>query len=227
MKFISKNKNSGACLVNKVPPDTSAKSKARWKRFNRRNILSKELMEEQCGLCAYSEIVPENENLGTHIEHVVPKSLVPNRTFDVTNLIVSALSSNDLKSMNSIDYFGGHAKENGYDSSLFISCLDNNCSQYFSYISNGLVEAKRGLTLDDQEKAIYTIKLLNLNSPYLATIRKNWINEIELLIEENLDDDLALDTLAKINLLSNEGVLSPFYSATLQRFGSIGDKVLA
>lgn len=228
MKFISINNVSGSSLVNKETPTSPEMAKYRWKNFRKKDKLSKALREDQHGLCAYSEIIPESESLGTHIEHVVPKSVTPERTFDIKNLVVSALSCSDLKQMNKSDYFGGHAKLDRYDETLFISCLDSDCAQYFSYISNGLVEAKKDLTDEGFEKANYTIQLLNLNSPYLVTLRKSWINELDSLIEEYLDDDLPLEELARFNLLPEEGGgLAQFYSATLQRFGPVGEKVLA
>ena len=62
------------------------------------------------------------------------------------------------------------------------------------------------------------IKLLNLDAPYLVTQRKNWLDELDQLIDEHLESDDALEDLAAIDLLPTSGKLNPFFSATRQRF---------
>ena len=57
------------------------------------------LLDEQYGLCCYSELRADLEGLGYHIEHLRPKSHYPALTFDYTNLAASALSNDDLKTL--------------------------------------------------------------------------------------------------------------------------------
>ena len=135
-------------------------------------------------------------------------------------------SKDGLRSLSVNEVFGGHAKLSQYDPSLFISCLQPECAKYFAYLSTGKIEAVIDLTEDEKKQANYTITLLNLNCPYLVTQRKNWINELDKLIEEHLDQDYSLEHLAMIELLPIANQLSPFFSATRQRFKGIAEKIL-
>ena len=83
------------------------------------------------------------------------------------------------------------------------------------------------LSAVDLSRARYTIGLLNLNSPYLVTLRKNWLDEIDSMIDSHIGDEAALYSLASAELLpSKEGKLSQFFSATRARYGQIADRVL-
>ena len=70
------------------------------------------------------------------------------------------------------------------------------------------------------------IKLLNLDAPYLVTQRKNWLDELDQLIDEHLESDDSLEDLAAIDLLPTSGKLNPFFSATRQRFTGIAERLL-
>lgn len=228
MKLISKTGNGIYQLErsNQTPPTSSDQATSRWGSFGYKNLLTQQLSQEQYGLCAYSEVRPEQLGIGTHIEHVEPKSNNPARTFDYNNLVLCALSSDDLKIINSQDLFGGHAKLGQYDAELFLSCLEVGCSSYFIYLSDGKVEPSQLLTLSEKERAIYTRDLLNLNSPYLVTQRKNWLDELDALIDEHIENDMSLPDLAAIDLLATNDKLSPFFTATRQRFGPVAEQLL-
>jgi hypothetical protein len=95
------------------------------------------------------------------------------------------------------------------------------------YLSNGKVEPARVLEPYEKNKAQYTIDLLNLNSPYLVNQRKNWLDELDELINEHIQNDMSLLHLASIDLVPTNNKLSPFFSATRQRFGQIAEQLLA
>ena len=76
-------------------------------------------------------------------------------------------------------------------------------------------------------QAQYTIDLLHLNSPYLVNLRKQWLEELDQLIEQHIADQWSLEHLAALDLLPAGGRLSPFFTATYQRFGSIAQRLLA
>lgn len=209
------------------PPTTSEQASSRWSSFGYKAEVTNHLLTEQYGLCAYSEIRPDQLGLGTHIEHVEPKGANPARTFDYSNLVLSALSSDDLKTIDKTEVFGGHAKLSQYNALLFISCLQTDCARYFVYLSNGKVEPARTLEPDKKNKALYTIDLLNLNSPYLVNQREKWIDELDELIDEHIQNDMSLPHLASIDLVPTNNKLSPFFSATRQRFGRIAEQLLA
>ena len=228
MRAITKKGNGGYQLnkSNEHPPTTSNEATSRWSSFGCKQEVAQYLQAEQYGLCAYSEVRPDQLGLGTHIEHVEPKSSAPLRTFDYHNLVLNALSSDDLKYIDKAELFGGHAKQSQYDEQLFISCLQPDCAHYFVYLSNGEIEPANQLSPFEQAQAEYTIDLLNLNSPFLVTLRKNWVNELDELIDEHIKDGKSLSDLAAIDLLPINKLLSPFFTATRQRFGPIAEQLI-
>lgn len=228
MRSITKMGNGGYQLErsNETPPTTSDQATSRWSSFGYKADVTEHLLAEQYGLCAYSEVRPDQLGLGTHIEHLEPKSANPARTFDYSNLVASALSSDDLKIIDKDEVFGGHAKLSEYDAHLFVSCLHADCARYFVYLSNGGIEPARALTQREKEQVQYTIELLNLNSPYLVNRRKRWLDELDELIDEHIRDDMSLPCLASIDLVPTSDKLSPFFTATRQRFGNIAEQVL-
>ena len=230
MKFINKGHGEFHYLnhANKNLPTTADEAISRWKSFRRHKThLMEELKEEQYGLCAYSEIRPDEAGLSTHIEHVEPKGDNPLRTFDYQNLVLSALSSDDLKGRPKDQVFGGHVRTKPNDMEKFISPLQTDCSRYFTYSSfTGEVAPAHTLSNIEKAKVHYTIKELNLNCAYLVSQRKAWIRELEDLIDEHLENRDSLVDLASIYLTPTSGKLDPFFSASKQRFGRIAEEVL-
>ena len=229
MRYITKQRSGGYQLEKShaKPPVTAEQATTRWKSFNGKDAVTGYLLSAQYHLCAYSEVRPDLLNLGTHIEHVEPKSANPARTFDYSNLVLNALTDENLSKLNRADVFGGHAKLSVYDATLFISCLQPDCSKYFAYLSNGTVEPSQKLEQIDQVRAQYTIDLLNLNSPYLVNLRLNWLDELDKLIDQHIQNDWSLEYLAGIDLVPAAGRLSPFFTATRQRFGKVAEQILA
>lgn len=229
MRYITKQRSGGYQLENAHanPPATAKQATNRWRSFNGKEVVTGNLLYAQYHLCAYSEVRPDLLNLGTHIEHVEPKSANPARTFDYSNLVLNALTDENLSQLNRADVFGGHAKLSVYDAALFISCLQPDCSKYFVYLSNGIVEPSKKLERIDQVRAQYTIDLLNLNSPYLVNLRLNWLDELDKLIDQHIQDDWCLQHLAAIDLVPAADKLSPFFTATRQRFGKVAEQILA
>lgn len=226
MRAITK-RNSGGHHLDKAhqnPPTTASEATSRWSSFAYKKTLLDYLLDEQYGLCCYSELRADLEGLDYHIEHVQPKSANPARTFDYRNLAASALNMNDLATIE--DVFAGHAKQSKYDADLFISCHDSDCVRYFAYLSDGRVVPSNSLSDLEKSRAEYTITLLNLNSPYLVNRRRRWYNELDELFEEHLVKDWSLEHLAAIDLLPTNQKLSQFFSVTRQFFGSVAEKVL-
>ena len=126
--------NSGGYQLEQAhqnPPTTTNQARSRWRSFGDKALVQAQLLNDQYGLCCYSELRADLEGLGYHIEHLRPKSQFPGQTFDYTNLAASALSSDDLKTIIQ-DAFGGHAKRSQFDRALFISCHDADCARYFA-----------------------------------------------------------------------------------------------
>lgn len=209
-------------------PQTSAEAKSRWNRFAHKPTLLEDLKKEQYQLCCYSELRADEEGLGYHIEHIENKSRNPQRTFDYSNLAASALHSNDLSLLSRDEAFGGHAagKQQGCDMERFLSCHQPECARYFAYLSDGRVMPRLELNSVERDRAQYTIKLLNLNSPYLLTRRQQWWNELDELYSEHITKGWDLADLAAIDLVPTEQKLSRFFTLTRQFFGHVAENVL-
>ncbi|WP_413662103.1 retron system putative HNH endonuclease [Microbulbifer sp. CNSA002] len=228
MKFIAKRRKHVDCLYaeNQLPPSTNVEATRRWGRFNDKCHLTDILNEEQYYLCAYTELRPDLEGIGTHIEHVKPKSKYPSLTFDYKNLVVSALKSEDLQ-FHRGNVFGGHAKKSHFDKRQFKSPLRARVKRnYFLYLSDGRVVPSPSKTKRYQRKVRHTINLLNLNAPYLVNLRKRWLDDLDDLIDDHLTDGQSIYYLASVDLVPRGGKLSQFFSATRQRFGGISNRVL-
>lgn len=248
MRYINKLSNTQNVqldqeIVNKGVPDTEEQASSRWSKFKGKTELSRQLLAQQYGLCCYSELnltdLAIESNIGTHIEHEKPKRLFPDRTFDYGNLLLCALASEDLNSFSKERRFGGHYKLGEYDEEKFVSPHDTNCRDYFIYSSgSGEISPNLALPLNQQEKAQETIKLLNLNAPFLKAERKQWLAEIEICLEPLLDaSDLeSIELLAEVELTLTERYdarlsdkcdqLRKFHSAVRAIFGQLGEKVI-
>ena len=101
-----------------------------------------------------------------------------------------------------------------------------NCAQFFAYLSDGRISPKAGLSGAYQAQAQYTIDLLNLNSPYLITLRRQWWAELDDLFEEHTTKGWDLHCLASVDLVPCAGKLSRFFSLTRQFFGDIAEQTL-
>lgn len=232
MRAITK-RGTGGFQLNQShgnPPQTGDQATSRWHGFKHKTTVLEQLFDEQYRLCCYSEIRPDLLGLGSHIEHVQPKSQYPQRTFDYQNLAASALDSeSDLKvfKVQAQEVFAGHAKLDGYDPNLFISCHQSDCARFFAYLSDGRVVPASSLTQNDTAKANYTIALLNLNSPYLLTQRQSWWDELETLFAEHQVKGWSLECLAAVDLVPTNGKLSQFFSLTRKFFGPVAEQVVA
>ena len=233
MRAITKQGTGGHHLSQSHgnPPVTRAQATSRWRSFPHKDPVRQFLLDEQYQLCCYSELRADEEGLGYHIEHVENKSQNPARTFDYSNLAASALNSaNDLKAVKAQGHeaFGGHApgKQQSVDMTRFISCHQRNCRRFFAYLSDGRITPARGLSAQDFDRADYTITLLNLNSPYLITRRRQWWDELDLLFQEHQTKGWSLPYLAIIDLVPRNQRISRFFSLTRQFFGQLAEQTL-
>ncbi len=233
MRAITKQGNGGHHLrqSHANPPQTHGQATSRWGSFSHKAYVQQCLLDEQYQLCCYSELRADEEGLGYHIEHVENKSQNPLRTFDYTNLAASALNSaNDLPAFKAQDHevFGGHSagKKLAVNMARFVSCHQPDCPRFFAYLSDGRVTPAQGLSAQDADKADYTIKLLNLNSPYLIIRRQQWWDELDELFQEHQAKGWSLTDLASIDLLPCNQRLSRFFSLTRQFFGQIAEETL-
>ncbi len=229
MKYIIKDEaNTRLDFLNETPPSSPQEAKVGWNAFygKDKNDTRARCNAEQFGLCGYSEVAILTGNftdftdLGAHLEHVEPKSKVPSRTFDHTNLILSAIKSKDQANINKEDIFGGHHKDNWHEPNDFINPFMPDCSSYFHFESDGSIKPAIHRSTVEQGKAQITIEQLNLNSPTLIVWRKNWYerinNDIDIFLEPYDQDGLA--ELKQKTLMSNNGLFNPFHSMLQQLF---------
>jgi uncharacterized protein (TIGR02646 family) len=227
MRAIKKTNNGGKTLNarNSNPPQTSKDAETEWGKFRKTHAKKQEeksLLEEQFYLCCYSEIRSDELGFGYHIEHIENKSQNPQRTFYYGNLAASALSSADLTQLKPTKEraFGGHfwRKQNKVNMTWFISCHESDCNRYFAFVSDGRIIPARNLKTREKRRAIYTICLLNLNSPYLVALRQDWWSELE---------KLPISPIITYLIPNNsDGKLNRFFSLTRQFFGQIAEQTL-
>lgn len=239
MRAIAKNLNSPGYkpLQGRKLPTTSDEATRTWDKFGSKTSVLNALLAEQYHLCCYSEVRADEEELGYHIEHVENKSQNPARTFDPNNLAASAIHSDfgfaRLKlqpdGLNK-NLFGGHAsrKAQDVDMTQFIHPHQANSSTFFQYLSDGRIIAHPdlGRSTPAHDHAEYTITQLNLNSPYLMTLRKNWWKELNAQADVSKLGPESLSQLAQTDLLPTNGKLSRFFSLTRQFYGPLAEQVL-
>lgn len=218
--------NRHALYLGEIVAGTAVTPQRAWDNFDALDGTRHACWHEQFGLCAYSEILLDDNDLGMHVDHVEPKSINQIGTFDHANLLLSATSSDKLKGMPKGEVFGGHFRGNQYSATDFITPLRPDCRRFFHYASSGELEPAFGLSVDDGLKAQYTIDVLNLNAPLLVSRRRLWLWELEQEIEKLLDSPDALNCFADAELCSTGGRLRPFHSAARKRFGSLGESVI-
>lgn len=247
-KHTPGNRNLETAQRNNGIPSNAEEATRAWGNFSDdNNLLCHKLLMEQYGLCCYTELnlaeLKRDTGLNAHFEHEQPKSSYPRKTFDECNILRCVLSSSDLQSYSSTQRFGGHYKDCNshlsYDPSMFISPQSQNCRNYFIYMEDGIVVPDLKIDPISKDRAIYTIKILNLNAPFLVAERKRWITEIIREIDKLIDtrNTIGLTNLAECELtLTNRThqdllqgdfpQLRSFHSAIRARFGSIGEDVI-
>lgn len=155
--------------------------------------------QEQNFLCAYCCTRISGESLDTKNEHVVARSIAPNRSLDFTNIVASC------KNRTSCDA----TKEN---KALPLTPLMDECETELKFKISGRVE---GLT----DRAKESIKVLNLgskdfNNHGLIEKRKQlspallWTNGINP--DDGLEDDELIKTVIEDLLTPKNGCLAPF-----------------
>lgn len=236
MRAIQKQGSGGHHLgqSHANPPQTPAQATSRWSSFSHKSHVQQCLLEEQYHLCCYSELRADEEALGYHIEHVANKSQYPQRTFDYGNLAASALHSETGLSVmraQATAPFGGHASGKSgqlgiVDMARFVSPHDPACRSFFAYLSDGRIEPADRLDAPQRDRAKYTIDTLNLNSPYLLTLRRQWWDELDVLFQEHLEQDWSFGDLAGVDLLPRGHKLSRFFSLTRQFYAGVAEDCL-
>jgi len=107
----------------------------------------------------------------------------------------------------------------------FISPLQANCADYFVYLSDGSIKPNARLSQIEQDKAQYTIDILNLDCPFLRTKREEIYKELESLLDKHTDDEMVY--WAEIELFPIKHRLSSFFTLKRRFFGNLAEQILA
>ncbi len=155
------------------------------------------LTDEQNQLCGYTEIYI-NDLKDCHIDHYKKKSMFPELTFEWNNLIVATKDSN----------FGANYKDNKSGiqknnyGNIFNPVIDN-VENYFDYTTWGEVTPKTAISEVENQKAIKTIEVFNLNHNSLKDRRKNLISMIG-----SYGEIAKVDILAALDKLGFKSVIN-------------------
>lgn len=147
-----------------------------------KKCLSKQLIEDQKGLCAYCEkSIKDGDG---HIEHFIKRSLKIELTFNWNNLFYSCMGTG------AETHCGKHKdpkiKELTENKKLIHPVFDTP-EDYFEYSIDGHISVNTNLQPQEKERANYTIKIFNLNSPSLVNKRQNWWKQISSILKNYSD----------------------------------------
>jgi uncharacterized protein (TIGR02646 family) len=143
----------------------------KWNDYSDEKIKLREyiLKEEQNYLCIYCESKVTKEN--SHLEHIKPKSLNINLTFDYNNIVVSCNGTTFNPSDDKKQYNCGHKKEAKHEEYKFLDPTRyKDIGLYFIYDYDDFKIYPSG---KDDIKAKYMIDILQLNSGSLINARRN------------------------------------------------------
>lgn len=162
MKRISKGDSPDfwASYIRRHPDYRYADLERTEEGKNVRNELRKHLAQEQMNICCYCCCILSSDKM--HNEHIKPESKYNHLTMDYDNIIVSC-----TQEKNTARFTCGMKKDNDYDEHLFVSPLEENCTNHFIFYPNGSIDS-------DTDEGKYTINLLALHeSKSLRESRKS------------------------------------------------------
>lgn len=183
-----------------------------WINFKQsvKNNVFEALLCEQGYICCYcGASITRNE---CHIEHLKPKSIYTQLTYEYTNLMVSCQGEDEEQLR--VPVHCGHRKDNWYDDHLMVSPLDLTCTDFFKYLPSGEIQP----TDEPAKKAAAetTIEKLALNISKLQNMRRLAI-DAALLATDGLTE-VEIQLLAQgYEKLDANGQYTPF-SATISYF---------
>lgn len=148
---------------------------------------------EQHWLSGYTEEPIRLDN--SHIDHFRKQSLFNSLVFDWRNFIVD--SKNET--------YGAKHKDGVVqtreDNEKLVNPAVEDASRYFKYELNGRIEVAERLSPADRARAIFSIKVFNLNESSLVERRRIIINTIMEPYKDLTDDDIQ-EALAALGFTS-------------------------
>ncbi|MEH1939344.1 MAG: retron system putative HNH endonuclease [Nostoc sp.] len=179
-----------------------------WKKFKKsvKNDVFEALLCEQGYICCYcGASITRNE---CHIEHLKPKSIYPQLTYEYTNLMVSCQGEDQKQPR--VPVHCGHIKDNWYDEHLMVSPLELTCIDFFKYPASGEIQP----TDEPAKKAAAetTIENLALNISKLQNMRRLAIDAALLATDGLTEAEIQLLAQGYEKLDAN-GQHTPFCAA--------------
>jgi uncharacterized protein (TIGR02646 family) len=163
-------------------------------------FLKNSLISEQGHICCYCCKPIDTKN--SHIEHIRPKERNEYRaiSLEYENLLASCQGYHDREEN------CGHSKDNAFNEELFVSPLEENCESLFEFSDRGKIKAA-----DGNERAAYTIELLNLDTEQLnaARIEAMWVSGAM----DELTEDECRRLLDKFQSVDERGRYAGFSDA--------------
>ena len=163
-------------------------------------FLKNSLISEQGHICCYCCKPIDTTN--SHIEHIRPKERNEYRaiSLEYENLLASCQGYHDREEN------CGHSKDNAFNEELFVSPLEENCESLFEFSDRGKIKA-----VDGNERAGYTIELLNLDTEQLNAARTEamWVSGAM----DELTEDECQKLLDKFENVDERGRYAGFSDA--------------
>ena len=163
-------------------------------------FLKNSLISEQGHICCYCCKPIDTKN--SHIEHIRPKERNEYRaiSLEYENLLASCQGYHDREEN------CGHSKDNAFNEELFVSPLEENCESLFEFSNRGKIKA-----VDGNERAGYTIELLNLDTEQLNAARTEamWVSGAM----DELTEDECRRLLDKFQSVDERGRYAGFSDA--------------
>lgn len=163
-------------------------------------FLKNSLISEQGHICCYCCKPIDTKN--SHIEHIRPKERDEYRaiSLEYENLLASCQGYHDREEN------CGHSKDDVFNEELFVSPLEENCESLFEFSNRGKIKA-----VDGNERAGYTIELLNLDTEQLNAARTEamWVSGAM----DELTEDECQKLLDKFENVDERGRYAGFSDA--------------
>ena len=163
-------------------------------------LLKNSLLSEQGHICCYCCKPIDTKN--SHIEHIRPQERDEYRaiSLEYENLLASCQGYHDRVEN------CGHSKDNAFNEELFVSPLEENCESLFEFSNRGKIKA-----VDGNERAGYTIELLNLDTEQLNAARTEamWVSGAM----DELTEDECQKLLDKFQSVDERGRYAGFSDA--------------
>lgn len=171
-----------------------------------KDAIRKQMAQEQGYLCGYCGCRIGQMEGDCHIEHVEPQSKAKGRDLDYSNMLGSCMGRIDATDRIDLRRKPEHCGEARGNQQLAVTPFDPECATYFSYGSDGRIDA--AAEPERKPAARATIDALRLDASRLNAARQAAIDAA--LDGLSSDDDWELEAAFYKNPSDVDGRLVPF-----------------